>query len=159
MQHVYYTVHRYAPSKPTQTAAVWDLAYGDSANSTYPGDDRVDIACFDNYGPGDYSKALLQDCEAVVGFADARRKVPAICESGVRQGTQNTNISSWFVSAFLNPVLASSACSRVAFTYTWRNSRPDSYWVPLKGQATFDSFVEFARSVHTIFAGDPRLLA
>jgi mannan endo-1,4-beta-mannosidase len=148
----------YAPSKPTQSKATWDLAYGDGAGSLYPGDDRVDIACFDNYGAGDYSQTLLQDCEAVVGFASAKGKVPAICESGVKQGTQNTNISSWFMSAFLDPVVTSSACARVAFTYTWRNSKPDSYWVPLQGQATWESFVEFERSPHTIFAGDARLL-
>jgi mannan endo-1,4-beta-mannosidase len=148
----------YAPSKPTQSAAVWDLAYGGSATSAYPGDDRVDITCFDNYGPDDYSKALIQDCEAVVDFSNVRGKVPAICESGVRQGTENTNISSWFVSAFLNPILASSTCSHIAFTYTWRNSKPNSYWVPLPGQTSFNSFVEFERSPHTIFAGDQLLL-
>ena len=100
----------------------------------------------------------MKDCERVVAFAEARNKVPAICESGVKKGTQNTNITTWFMSAFLGPILASSACSRVAFTYTWRNSELDSYWVPLKGQPTFGSFVEFAQSPHTIFAGDKRLL-
>ena len=87
-----------------------------------------------------------------------RGKVPAICESGVKKGTENTNRSDWFMADFLNPIVASSSCSKVAFTHTWRNSKADSYWVPLSGQTTYNSFVELANSKHTIFAGDARLL-
>ena len=135
----------FAPSKPTQSPESWQLAYGDGPGSTYPGDDRVDIACFDHYGPDDYHAALISDCEAVVGFAQSRGKVPAICESGVKGGTQNTNKvrvcglpifllcamvllrsylplpqSGWWTEDFLDPIAASSGCSRVAFTYLLR---------------------------------------
>ena len=45
-RHVHNLLLAYAPSKPGQTAASWELAYGSGPGSTYPGDDRVDIPCF-----------------------------------------------------------------------------------------------------------------
>jgi hypothetical protein len=63
----------------------------------------------------------------------------------------------WYISAFLGPVLNSSTCSEIAFAYTWRNSAPDSYWVPLPGQDAYPGFKRFSQSSSTIFAGDPVL--
>ena len=36
------------------------------------------------------------------------------------------------------------------------NYSPEKYWVPLKGQTTWDSFVEMYNSDVSIFAGDGR---
>ena len=52
----------------------------DGERSTDSGDDCINIACFDNFGAGNYSRALLQDCDAVAGFAYSRGKVLAVCE-------------------------------------------------------------------------------
>ncbi len=67
-------------------------------------------------------------------------------------------MTTWFMDAFLDPIMGSSTCSQVAFTYTWRNSDTSSYWVPLEGQTTFASFVQFSNSKHVILGGDPQLL-
>merc|ERR1711865_1239242 len=117
----------YAPSKPTLPGQ-WAEAYGPA--SRYPGDDRVDIVCFDHYGNDDFSDLLVQDCEAVADFAQRHGKVPAICEYGVKNGVQNTQIADWHTRVFLTPVLASPACRNIPFAMTWRNMAPDSYWVP-----------------------------
>jgi len=147
----------YSPAKPASTGA-WDLAFGEGAASAYPGDSRVDIACFDHYGEGDFHEALLQDCDAVSAFAQAHRKVAAICEFGVHKGlpTLEGSHPDWFTAAFLVPVLASLACQRIAFAYTWANSK-NSYWVPLANQSAHASFLSFVESNATIFAGDLRL--
>lgn len=54
-------------------------------------------------------------------------------------------------------MLNSSTCTEIAFAYTWRNSAPDSYWVPLPGQDAYPGFKQFSQSPSTIFAGDPLL--
>ena len=142
---VHSLLYAYAPSKPATTNA-WELAFTEA----YPGDDRVDIECFDHYGANDFHEALVQDCEAVVAFAAARGKVPAICEFGVSEGIQNTNLVDWYNSSFLQPVVR-SPCGQIAFAYTWRNSG-SAYWVPMPGNATYSGFAEFYRSPHVIFA-------
>lgn len=112
-------------------------------------------------GQEDFHPELLRDCERVVRFARARGKLPAICEFGVAGGMQNlpsaTTAANWYMDAFLSPLRASEACSRVAFAYTWRNSAETSYWVPLPGQPGYPGFRAFFESNSTIFAGDSRL--
>merc|ERR1712232_1318636 len=87
-------------------------------------------------------------------FAAEHGKVPAICEYGVKGGVQNTAIADWHTRAFLKPVLGSAACRNISFAMTWRNTAPDSYWVPLPGNLTYPSFKELYESPHTLFAGD-----
>ena len=152
---VHSLLYAYSPSKPSLSYN-WDAAYGeDAATSRYPGDDQVDVACFDRYGPGDYSADLTADCGRVSAFAAAHGKVTAICETGVRSGIQNEPDPLWYTKVLLQPVLRS--CPRIAFAYTWRNSA-SAHWVPLRGQTTFEGFHQFFTSLHTIFAGDPRLV-
>ena len=150
---VHSLVYAYSPSKPSID---WNRAYGDDpATSRYPGDDEVDIVCFDRYGPGDYSADLSNECQRVVTFATAHNKVPGICETGVRGGIQNEHDPLWYTKSLLRPVLGS--CPRVAFVYTWRNGSPNAYWVPLPGQDTYQGFEAFFTDRHTIFADDSRL--
>ena len=62
-ERVHSLLYAYSPSKPT---IHWDIAYGmDKAITRYPGDDEVDIACFDRYGPGDFARDLTSDCTRV----------------------------------------------------------------------------------------------
>ena len=150
---VHSLVYAYSPSKPSID---WSRAYGDDpATSRYPGDDEVDIVCFDRYGPGDYSADLSNECQRVVSFAKAHNKVPAICETGVRGGIQNEHDPDWYTKSLLQPVLRS--CPQIAFVYTWRNGSPNAYWVPLPGQDTYQGFEAFFTDRHTIFSEDSRL--
>lgn len=152
---VHSLLYAYSPAKPTMRGK-WDPAYGDDpAVSRYPGDDEVDVACFDRYGPGDFSADLTSDCTQVSAFAQAHNKIAAICETGVRNGIQAEQNPSWYTAALLDPLLRS--CPRLAFVYTWRNGSPSSYWVPLPGQTTYPGFEAFFADSHTIFAGDARL--
>ena len=52
----------YAPSKPTQchppSPRCVNASYGVGDDSFYPGDDSVDIVCFDNYGPDELQRSL-----------------------------------------------------------------------------------------------------
>ena len=150
----------YAPSKPAATPASAEAAFGvDPATSRYPGDSLVDVACFDNYGATDDFAAdtLVADAELVARFAAEHGKVPAICETGRAKGVQNLNTSSapsWWTAQVLAPLLGSEAGRRMAFLLTWRNSKPDSYWVPLPGQPAFPGFTAFAENSATLFAGD-----
>lgn len=151
---VHNALFAYAPSKPMLD---WSLAYG--SGSMYPGDEHVDIVCFDHYGPNDFHEDLLKDCDHVVTFAQQHQKVPAICEFGVADGSQETKIASWFKSAFLDPVMKSDKCRRIAYALTWANRSPESYWVPLPAQKLYPGFKAMAESGHIIFAGDSRLKA
>lgn len=146
---VHSLLYAYSPSKPSMH---WEVAYGEGGESRYPGNDEVDIACFDRYGVGDFSADLLADCSRVAAFAAAHGKLPAICEVGTRNGIQYESDKSWYMDVLLQPVL--QGCPRVAFVYTWRNSGPNSYWVPLPGQHTSTGFASFFASASTIFAGD-----
>lgn len=126
-------LYAYSPAKPTM-GSNWDKAYGENPIiSRYPGDSEVDIVCFDRYGNGDYSVDLVNDCERVVEYAEAHRKIPAICETGVKSGIQNEHHAWWYRDQLLTPIL--TKCPRVAFVYTWRNGSPRAYWVPLPGSA------------------------
>jgi hypothetical protein len=160
---VHSLLYAYAPSKPSQTSASWAQAYGHGAESYYPGDSLVDIACFDHYGHLDFHEILIIDCESVTRFALSRGKLPAICEFGVTEGINKLPANDpatalWYKNAFLDPVLASSTCSRIAFAHTWRNAHQAiQYHVPLPQNASYPGFVEFFNSNHTIFADDPRL--
>jgi len=150
----------YAPSKPAASPASADAAFGPSpVTSRYPGDSLVDVACFDNYGATDAfaADALVADAELVARFAAVHGKVPGICEFGRAKGVQNLNATSagaWWTDQVLAPLLGSEAGRRMPFALTWRNSEPDSYWVPLPGQPSHPGFKAFAESPATLFAGD-----
>jgi hypothetical protein len=93
----------------------------------------------------------LEPNHKVSNFAASRGKVPAICEFGVSKGIENTNLDDWYSDAFLQPVVASEPCRRIAFAYTWANSA-SAYWVPMPGNTTFPGFAEFYHSKHVLFA-------
>lgn len=125
----------------------------------------MDVVCFDHYGEDDYSVDLLADCAAAVDFATARGKIPAICETGVKKGVQNTQLASWFTDVLLKPITADEKCARIAYALTWsqgplfqppsgvQRRRNTAYWTPIAGDRTFDDFKAFAADERTVFAG------
>merc|ERR1711879_260830 len=102
---------------------------------------------------------MVATCEKVSAFAMRHGKIPAMAEFGISQGIQNTKITDWYSHQFLQPVLASPLCRRIAFAMTWSNfgSGTVSHWVPLQSDPTYPGFLQFSKSKHVIFAGDPRL--
>ena len=152
----------YAPANPSQHG---DAAFSVAPSSYYPGDENVDVVCFDHYGKGDFSAALLADCAAAVDFAAARGKIPAICETGVSGGVQNTELADWFTKALLDPITADQKCARIAYALTWsqgplfrapaqQRANDNAYWTPVQGDPTFADFQTFAADERTLFAGE-----
>ena len=130
----------------------------DPSQSRYPGDEFVDVACFDRYDVHNvnFSKGLKQDCAIATTFADSHDKVFALCEVGVSKGLETASADEaavWYTDAFLAP-MTSTSCSRAAWALTWRNSAPNSYWVPLQNNTGFSAFQKFAMSNLTVFAAN-----
>jgi len=137
----------YSPSKPVGNC---ELTY-----EMYPGDNYVDIIGFDAYHKDDELKSLIVDgARFVCEWAQESNKVPAITELGVRSGIHNSNNPDWFGSGFLDLIRNDEKAKNVAYVLKWRNSSPDSYWVPLPGQPTYNSFVNFYNDPTTYFLND-----
>lgn len=153
-KHVHNVLYAYAPSKPNEHP---EASYGVTGSSLYPGNQFVDIACFDHYGTkDDFHEDLLESCRWTTAFANTHGKVPAICEFGRTKGSENldTAAATWWDKKFLGPVKNDESCKSVAFALTWANRSPESYWVPLAGQASYQSFKAFHENKGTLFAGD-----
>jgi len=153
-KHVHNVLYAYAPSKPSDDP---EASYGVTGNSMYPGNEYVDIACFDHYGTkDDFHVDLLDSCRISTAFASTHGKVPAICEVGRHGGSENldTAAATWWDKHFLGPVRSDESCKRTAFALTWANRSPESYWVPLQTQASYEGFKNFHQNSGTLFAGD-----
>lgn len=145
----------YAPSKPSR--------YKNTAfDELYPGNDYVDIVAFDRYGLVEYGIDIVDDAALVVPFARRNRKVPALAETGFYKGSYNigkeflVNDSSWWTDAFLKPIVEDGNASQIAYAITWTNYAKDCYWIPLKGDYTYDGFVHMAHSPEVLFIDDTR---
>jgi mannan endo-1,4-beta-mannosidase len=145
---VHNVLYAYAPSRPSDRSETYLYRY--------PGDKYVDIIAFDRYNKDNenYTELLLNDCRTVVAFAMERSKIAAISESGVKDGLVNTAKSNWFMTQFLTPLLQDTEAKKVAYWLTWTNSSPTSYWVPLSGQPTFNSFDKLYKDPYTLFLND-----
>ena len=164
--------HWYLTENKGATDLLWAFApnggavYNASADaSTYPGDKLVDIVCFDYYGASPtYSDELLDSCRTTVEFALAHNKTPAMCETGYRKGVQNAANPKWFTEELLQPLLADETCSRIAYALTWISGPlflPPAiprnkvyYWVPAKGDRTYEDFQSFTGSPSVRLAGE-----
>jgi hypothetical protein len=101
-----------------------------------------------------FTAQFLQDVDMVVGFAEARGKVPAIAEFGVKSGAKDTLDADWWTRCFLEPLASSPTAAKMAYAMTWTNSgttaKPDGF-VPVAGGLAYDSFVALYKSNHTLF--------
>ncbi|HKJ78490.1 MAG TPA: sulfatase-like hydrolase/transferase, partial [Prolixibacteraceae bacterium] len=137
----------YSPSKPSINE---ELTY-----SMYPGDEYVDIIGFDAYQRDEELKSLiLNSSRFVCEWAQEKYKVPAITELGIRKGIQNSTNPDWFNSGFYDLIKDDPVAKNVAYALTWMNTSPDSYWVPLPEQPTYDGFIEFYKDSTTFFLND-----
>jgi mannan endo-1,4-beta-mannosidase len=138
----------YSPSKPTETMEM--------TKARYPGDDYVDIIGLDIYGPNEpLKKLLIEGTKFVTTWSKEKGKIPAITELGIKKGIQNSTTNDWFMSEFLN-LIKDDSSAEAAFVLTWKNSNPQSYWVPLKGQPSYQSFINFYNDPYTLFLKDTK---
>ncbi|MGV8966874.1 MAG: glycosyl hydrolase [Cellulomonas sp.] len=143
---------------------------GDSASylSTYPGDDYVDILGYDRYDETSDASAqwlagTVQDLAMIANLADARGKVSALTEYGVKGGTFGANGTNpnlhWFTDV-LNAITADPAASRSAYALTWSNWSASSFMVPYPATATepehelLPDFRTYYADPFTIFASE-----
>lgn len=137
----------YSPSKPSLNYKL--------AKEMYPGDAYVDIIGFDAYEQDEALKTLIIDNSRLVcQWAQKRNKVAAITELGIRKGIQNSTNPNWFANGFYDLIKNDPKANNVAFVLTWMNTSPDSYWLPLPGQATHQSFKDFYNDSNTFFLED-----
>lgn len=136
----------YSPSKPGNDTAL--------TKAMYPGDDYVDIIGLDIYGDDAEIKSLLiKSGRFVTSWAKRKNKISAITEIGIKKGLQNSRIKDWFMNGFLD-ILKNDPSIKMAYMLTWRNSSPQSYWVPLNGQPNYGSFINFYKDPYTLFLND-----
>ncbi len=117
-----------------------------------PGAEYFDIVGVDIYTIDKFDEAtqFVTAAEAVVDYAEAYNKVPALTEFGYRGGIQNNSNPKWFTEIFLSPILNSDKARRVAFALTWSNGSK-GHWVPTKDDPTHEDFVEFHNNPYTLF--------
>lgn len=117
----------------------------------YPGDGYVDIIGVDVYGKSeDLKSRIVNGCRFVTQWAHTLHKIPAITEVGIKKGIQNSKSNDWFMSEFLN-LIKNDKTIEAAYMLTWKNTNLESYWVPMKGQPNYESFVQFYNDPYTLF--------
>lgn len=138
----------------------------------YPGDDYADVLGFDYYcddagsSTAFFMNRLMESCAVVTGLADARGKVSALCETGVRQlkmGYEglaprgNQSCMTWFTD-ILNVLSTDERTSRISYFLVWANFNDSQFWVPYVrpgdklSHEMADNFITFYNDDRVIFA-------
>lgn len=142
--------------------------------SRYPGDDYVDVLGFDYYNdystyPAEYSDDfftnLAKSCEVLGKIADAKGKVSAISETGVRvekaDGSDNEGLlvkgnpikgHDWYKK--VNDIAKKNGQS---YFLLWANFSDSNFYVPYKcsdkkGQELINEFIDFYNDSSSVFA-------
>ncbi|WP_179218779.1 glycosyl hydrolase [Saccharibacillus sp. O23] len=142
--------------------------------SRYPGDDYVDILGFDmyndnpQYGSG-WMEATLQDARIAAGLAEARGKVAAFTEAGLRwDGANGLKLSGntmpdWYM-VLHDTLTKDPVAKKIAYMMTWRNeypgdgNAPTHFWVPFRDHPVYGNhemlfdFVKFYNLDDVLFA-------
>ena len=123
----------------------------------YPGNDIIDICGFDVYDTNDFHQELINNTRLVVEFAKENNKISTISEFGVRDGTQNTNIESWWMSAVYDPIYNDSEARYVAYMTSWQDLSTSMWWTPLPTNVTYTSFVQLHKQKNILWqSGVPK---
>lgn len=136
----------------------------------YPGDAYVDVLGFDYYDDyadanvytGDnFFDALADSCDIVAGLAKAKRKIPAIAETGIRitgagkdslMVTGNpTKDKDWY-----NKVVNTASEHDIPYFLLWANFDSNNFFVPYKysdtlGQEMINDFISSYNNENSIF--------
>ena len=164
VKDVHNFLYAYAPNGPFTNANAY-LA-------RYPGDNYVDVLGFDFYcdnagqSTKNFMTTLTQCCALVCDLAGKRGKVPAVCETGVRQldmGYEglaphgNQGSITWFTD-ILETLSTDPKASPISYFLVWANFNDGQFWVPYvrPGEKTShemaDNFITFYNDDRVIFA-------
>eukprot|EP01084_Bolivina_argentea_P145417 254884_1 len=138
----------YAPNKPYSKYGNDTNKYG---SDRYPGNDIIDIASMDCYDTNDFHVELVNNIRLIATYAKENNKIASIGEFGVQDGTEDTNIQSWWMSAVYNPIYADDIAYKVGYMNSWANLNTQKWWTPLPGNVTYDSFVQFHQQKNILF--------
>lgn len=118
----------------------------------YPGDDYVDLLGFDDYyttwggyGDEDGVARMSKNLKWLVEAAKARGKLPALTETGEKDGLQTDD---WYTQQLLASINGEPAAKRIAYVLVWRNAnratdRPDHFYAPYPSHSAVDDFMTF----------------
>ena len=140
----------------------------------YPGDAWVDVLGFDTYGPvednADWFANVVANAALVVRMAEARGKVAAISEIGIRApDIEAGKFDNQWYRKLIGGLKADTEARRISFLLVWRNapegvSGPDGqpvphYWVPTNrpeniSNGTLADFQAFYADDFTAFNSD-----
>lgn len=140
----------------------------------YPGDAWVDVLGFDTYGPAednaDWFANVVANAALVVRMAEARGKVAAISEIGIRApDIEAGKFDNQWYRKLIDGLKADLEARRISFLLVWRNapqgvSGPDGqpvphYWVPTNrpeniNNGTLADFRAFYADDFTAFNSD-----
>lgn len=130
----------------------------------YPGDEWVDVMAGDGYFAGiDDSTRLMNVATGIRVIADtaiAHRKIPALSETGFKDGLQHDVDHDFWYAQWLPSMrgLSGPSLNRMAYVMTWSNSgsrKAPSFFVPyLPDSAEANDFRAFRDDRATLFAND-----
>jgi mannan endo-1,4-beta-mannosidase len=157
-------LYAYSPNGPVTSAK--------SYLERYPGDDYVDVLGFDYYcddagkSTASFMGRLMESCAVVTGLADARGKISAVCETGVRQlkmGYEglalrdNQGCMTWFTD-ILDALSLDERASRISYFLVWANFNDSQFFVPYVrsgdklSHEMADNFIAFYNDNRVVFA-------
>ncbi len=117
----------------------------------YPGDEWVDVIGFDIYQREQPNEEYIGDMERMLSdleaIAEERNKIPALTEFG-----GNLSYVNWWTEVFLKVI----SKYKLSWALAWRNAgrKPNGefeYYVPYKGEATENNFVQFYNDRNVLF--------
>lgn len=145
----------------------------------YPGDAWVDVLGFDVYhdrpqaGDGSWFEATAGDARIVTALAEARGKVAALTETGLRWNAedglalQGNTVPTWYTD-LLAALAGDPDGIRLSYVMLWRNDPPGAgkapshFWVPFRGHPEYGDhellpdFTSFATDERVLLARDVR---
>ncbi|WP_299666514.1 glycoside hydrolase family 26 protein [uncultured Polaribacter sp.] len=112
----------------------------------YPGDEYVDILGTDNYydfkEKGDGLDALVEKLNIVVNTAEKRDKLAALTETG----SDGIPDPTWFTQKLGKVLGSNDLMSKLSYVLFWRNGKVDHFYIPHKGHASFQDFIDFTKN-------------
>lgn len=118
----------------------------------YPGDAYADVFGLDLYAAS--LAPFLPAIRQVVERAEAKGKIPAITETGFRDGLAKCTAPAHFTQDLLAPLRDDPVARRVAWMLLWRNADKGHFWVPQPGHGLAEDFRAFYRDPYTWFGDD-----
>jgi mannan endo-1,4-beta-mannosidase len=169
-KEVHQLLYVYAPSLNGLNCSDCQNSRADRYIANYPGDEYVDIMAGDCYFSGftqDSSRFnnLSEGIKIIVDTAINRKKIPALAETGFKDGLQNDTANAFWYKQWLNKLkyAAPAKLPKLAYVMTWTNTDSNEgpkYYVPHSAAASgqIDDFKRFKEDTYTLFGDDLKML-